>query len=127
MTQLNNTSYEVIPDKLLIDSRHPVDVKTVKIKANQGIVKRGTVFSFTNTSEYIVFGTALVDPQTSAKANCIIADDIYTTSADATVTAVAYISGNFNKNEFIVKEGSTLEASDIEDLRAAGIFVSSSN
>lgn len=126
MTQLNNTLYEVTPDKLIIDSSHPIDVKVISLSANQGTVKRGTVISLTNTAEYIVFGAALVDPQTSSKANCIIADEVDTTSQAATVTAVAYISGHYNKNELIVKEGSSLAVVDIEDLRNAGIFISSS-
>lgn len=124
-TLLNNTLYDVTPDKLIIDSKHPLDVKIISIKANQGTVKRGTLLSLTNTDEYIVFGTTLVDPQTSSKANCIIADDVDTVSAAASVNAVVYISGHFNKNAFIVKEGSTMDAGDMEDLRAAGIFVSS--
>lgn len=125
-TLMNNTSYEVVPDKLIIDSKHPIDVKVVKIKANQGTVKRGTVLSLTNTNEYVVFGTALVNPQTSSKANCVVAEDIDTTSTDATVSVQVYISGSLNKNVLIVKDGSSLAASDIEDLRNAGIFVSSS-
>lgn len=127
MTLLNKTSYEVVPDKLVIDSRHPVDVKIVSIKANQGLVKRGTVLSSTNTNEYIVFGTVLVDPQTSSKANCVVAEDVDTTSGGATVPVEAYISGHLNKNVLIVKEGSSLAVTDIEDLRNSGIFVSSSN
>jgi hypothetical protein len=124
-TLLNNTSYEVTPDHLIIDSNHPVDVKVVKIPANQGTVKRGTVISLTNTNEYLVFGTGLVAPQTSAKANGIVAEDVDTTSTDATVSVIIYISGHFNKNVLTVKAGS-LAVTDLEDLRNAGIFVSSS-
>lgn len=127
MTLLNNTSYEVVPDKLIIDSRHPLDVKTVKINANQGIIKRGTVLSFVEpTAEYIVFGTTLAEGQTSSKANCIVADTIDTTSIGDTVVATVYISGNFNKNELIIADVSTLSSSAIEELRTSGIFVSSS-
>jgi len=127
MTLLNNTSYEVVPDKLIIDSRHPLDVKVASIKANQGIVKRGTVLSLTNTNEYIVFGTVLVDPQTSSKVNCVVSEDVDTTSDGATVPVEVYISGHLNKNILIVQEGSSLKVTDIEDLRSSGIFVSSSN
>ena len=123
-TLLNNTLYEVTPDKLIIDSKQPLDVKIISIKANQGKLKRGTVISLTNTEEYVVFGS-LVAAQTTAKANCIIADEVDTTSTTATANAVVYISGNFNKNALIVTEGSSLDAGDIEDLRAVGIFVMS--
>ena len=127
MTQLNSTSYEVVPDKLIIDSKHPIDVKAVAIKANQGIVKRGTVLSIVApTNEHIVFGTTLTEGQTSAKANCIVADDVDTTSTEATVTAVTYISGNFNKNVLTIAEGSNLDVANIEELRNSGVFVTSS-
>ena len=124
-TLLNNTVYEVTPDNLILDSKQPLDAKIISVKANQGKLKRGTVLSLTNTEEYVVFGTGLVAPQTAAKANCIIADDVDTTTTAATENAVVYISGNFNKNSLIVTEGSSLDAGDIEDLRAAGIFVMS--
>jgi hypothetical protein len=126
MIDMNSTSYTVTPDKLIIDSKHPIDVKVVSIAANQGSIKRGTVLSFTNTKEYLVFGTTLVAPQTSAKANCIVAESVDTTSSNATVSIEIYISGNFNKNELIVKAESSLAASDLEDLRSSGIFTSSS-
>jgi hypothetical protein len=126
MELMNKPSYEEAPDKLIIDFRHPLDIKTIQLAANQGTVKRGTVISSVDpTHDYVVYGSVLTEGQT-AKANCIIADDVDTTSTDAKVTAVVYISGNFNKNEFIVKDGSTLDATNIEHLRNAGIYVSSS-
>lgn len=126
MDFLNKTSYEVKPDKLIIDGRHPIDVKIVPILSNQDIVKRGTVLSLTDTGEYIVFGTDLVAPQTSSKVNCIVAEDVDTASSENTVSVQVYISGHFNQNVFTLKNGSNLETGDVEDLRAAGIFVSSS-
>jgi predicted acyltransferase (DUF342 family) len=126
MELLNNKSYDVMPDKLIIDFRHPLDIKTVQVAANQGTLKRGTVLSIVEpTLDYVVFGSALAAGQT-AKANCIIADDVLTTATDAKVTVVVYISGNFNKNELIIAEGSTLDAAQVENLRNAGIFVTSS-
>lgn len=127
MTLLNNTSYEVKPDNLIVDSKHPVDVKTVKIKANQGIVKRGTVLSFAEpTDEYIVFGTTLAGGQTSSKANCIVADEVDTTSTSPTVVVTVYVSGHFNKGELITSGVTTLDATSIQELRAFGVFVSCS-
>lgn len=125
-TLLNNELYAVTPDNLIYDSKHPIDVKNISVAANQGTVKKGTVLALTNTDEYLVFGTALVAPQTSSKANCIVTEDVDTTSTGTTVNLTVYISGSFNKNALLVKTGSSLAASDIEDLRAAGIFVSSS-
>ncbi len=125
MELMNKPSYEVTPDKLIIDFRHPLDIKTVQLVANQGTVKRGTVLSLVNpTNNYVVYGSALPEGQT-AKANCIIADDVDTVSTEAKVTAVVYVSGNFNKNELIVKNDSTLDDMNIEHLRNAGIYVSS--
>lgn len=126
MELMNKPSYDVTPDKLIIDFRHPLDINTVQVAANQNTLKRGTVLSIVEpTKDYVVYGSVLAEGQT-AKANCIIADDVDTTSTEAKVTAVVYISGNFNKNELIVKDGSTLDASNIEHLRNAGIYVSSS-
>jgi hypothetical protein len=126
MELMNKPSYEVTPDKLIIDFRHPLDIKTVQLAANQGTVKRGTVISIVDpTHDYVVYGSVLAEGQT-ANANCIIADDVDTTSTEAKVTVVVYISGNFNKNELIIKDGSTLDATNIEHLRNAGIYVSSS-
>jgi hypothetical protein len=126
MELLNNKSYDVMPDKLIIDFRHPLDIKTVQVAANQGTLKRGTVLSIVEpTLDYVVFGSALTAGQT-AKANCIIADDVLTTATDPKITVVVYISGNFNKNELIIAEGSTLDAAQVENLRNAGIFVTSS-
>lgn len=124
MDLLNKTSYEVTPDKLIIDGKHPIDVKVVPIKANQGIIQRGTVLSLTDTNEYIVLGTKLEEPQTLSNANCIVAETVDTDSLENMVPAQVYISGHFNQNAFIGK--SNLEARDVEDLRVAGIFVSSS-
>jgi len=123
---LNQTSYEVVPDKLIIDSKHPLDVKTVKIKTNQGIVKRGTILSLVSpTNEYVVYGSTLQEGETS-KANCVVSDEVDTTSTGTDVVVTVYISGNLNRNELIVKEGATLSAASIEELRASGIFVTSS-
>ncbi|BCJ98104.1 head decoration protein [Anaerocolumna chitinilytica] len=127
MELLNQDSYEVKPDKLIYDSKHPIDVKTIKLKANQGIVKRGTVISLVSpTNDYIVFGTTLTSGQDSSKANGIISDDVDTTSTTGDVTAVVYISGHFNRNELIVAAGHELSLTDEETLRAVGIFLSSS-
>lgn len=125
MILMNNTSYSVAPDKLVVDSKHPIDVKIISVAANQGTIKRGTVLSLTNTNEYLVFGTELQAPQTSAKANCVVAADTDTTSTSGTVPVEVYIAGNLNKNVMTVKDGSSLAATDIEDLRNSGIFVTS--
>lgn len=127
MKQLNSTAYTVESDKLIVDGKHPIDVNVVSIAVNQGTVKRGTVLSITNTNEYIVLGTALVNPQTSAKANCVVAEDVDTTGASGTVAVEVYLSGHFNKNVLLAKDGYSIAAADIEDLRTSGIFVSSAN
>lgn len=127
MELMNKTSYEVVTDKLIIDFNHPLDIKTVQLNSNQGTVKRGTLLSLVEpTHTYVKFGAALAEGQTS-KANCIVADEIDTTTADLKVTAVAYSSGNFNSNELIITVGSTLDITSIEELRNAGIYLSSSN
>lgn len=127
MDLLNKTSYSITPDSLIIDFKHPLDIKTVQVAANQGIVKRGTLLSLVEPAHtYVKFGETLAEGQT-AKANCIVADDVDTTSSDPKVTGVVYISGNFNKNELVVTEGSTLDVTSVEDLRNAGIYLSSSN
>lgn len=123
---LNSTAYEIKPDNLIQDSKHPIDVTTVAIATGGGVVKRGTVLALTSEGSYVTLGTSLVD--VTGKANCIVSDDTDTGETVGNTTGISvYISGSFNKNNLLVKEGYTLTQVDIEDLRNAGIFVSSAN
>lgn len=124
---LNSTAYDVKPDSLIQDSKHPIDVTTVSVDTGVGVLRRGTVLSLTSENKYVVMGTTLGSGVT-AKANCVVCDDVDTTASTGGTTAVpVYISGSLNKNALTVEEGYTLTQTDIEDLRNAGIFISSAN
>lgn len=123
---LNSTAYEVKPDSLIQDSKHPIDVTTVSVATGGGILKRGTVLSLTSENKYVVTGSTLVGGVT-AKANCVVSDDVDTTTGGSTIAVPVYISGSLNKNALTVEASYTLIQADIEDLRNAGIFISSAN
>lgn len=61
----------------------------VKIASSEGKLPRGTILTTEDGSEYKALTT-----ETKDKANCILADDVDATEAEA--VAVAYTSGNFN-------------------------------
>lgn len=123
---LNKTAYEVKPDSLIQDSKHPIDVTTVSVATGVGVLKRGTVLSLTSENKYVVTGSTLGGVVT-AKANCVVSDDVDTTTGGSTTAVPVYISGSLNKNALTVEAGYTLTPIDIEDLRNSGIFVSSAN
>ena len=120
---LNRDAYEVKPDNLIISSKHPTDIKIIKVKANQGVLERGTVFSLIDNN-YVVYGSA---SNSIENANCILSDRIDTTSDGEEEVAVSvYISGHFNSNELSLYPGTSLDLKSKETLRMLGIYLSSS-
>lgn len=124
---LTSTAYEVKPDSLIQDAKHPIDVNVVSVATGSGILRRGTVLSLTSENKYVVTGSALTGGVT-AKANCVVCDDVDTAvTIGNTVAVPVYISGSLNRNALTVADSYTLTQADIEDLRNAGIFISSAN
>lgn len=81
-------------------------------------LKRGTVLALNADGKCVVLSAN----SAGAKANAILAEDI-TTSKTATVVAVAYRKGHFNRNALITGGEYELSASDEEDLRTKGIYL----
>lgn len=127
MELLNSKAGEYVPDKLILNAKHPIDVKSIAIANGRGVIARGTVLSLVKeTGAYVVCGNT-VEGKTVV-ANCIVAEDVDTGStATGTSPCCIYISGSFNQNSLIVKTDYTMTATDIENLRSAGIFVGSAN
>jgi hypothetical protein len=110
-------------DNLVAGTTIPVEIKSVKLKAGQGVLQRGSVLGIISSSKLAV----LVDSTAtdgSQVADCILTDDVDTGAAGATedVVATAYTSGLFNRQALIF--GGTDTADQHEDtLREKGIFL----
>lgn len=85
------------------------------ILSGQGVLKRGTALAINAAGKMVILGTD------SATANCILAEDVDATSADA--SAMVYLSGHFNANKLAVKASHTITAAEIEAFRSAGIYL----
>lgn len=125
---LNETIGTLEYDSLIFDGKHPIDVKTVKIRAGQGTLLRGTVLALSEGTggdgAMAILGTAAGTDETLT-ANCILADDIDTgAETGEAVVGTAYRSGHFTRQKLIVKDGYTLTAKDEEALRNGGIYLS---
>lgn len=134
--RLDETLGHVGPDNLIADMYPPTDVFSVKLKAGQGELQRGTLLASGDN------GMTMIAAATTGKANAVLAEPVDTGEAAAndtaggadsedtgtakaeTVTAIAYRTGHFNTNRLIVAEGYEITAADREALRVAGILTS---
>lgn len=120
MNLINTNAGEVSYNNLINDTSIPVLTKSVKLKANQGVILKGTVLG-------VISADGLAVPVDSSKADgseradCILTDDIDTGTADPVVTT-AYSSGLFNSKALIVGGSDTVETHERE-LRTLGIFL----
>ena len=104
-----------VSDNLIVDINPPAEVMAVKVKAGEGVLKRGSLLSLA--------GGVCSLMNTGGTANCILAEDVDATQA---ANALAYRTGHFAINKLIVKEGYTITAADKEALRDVGILLSES-
>ncbi|WP_068775767.1 head decoration protein [Paenibacillus sp. FJAT-26967] len=111
------------PRNLFFDTTHPKDVKSVTLKAGQGILEWGTVVG-------VITATGLAVPVNStATDGSELADSILTDSIDTgtggaaqnTVTT-AYSSGSFNRQALKFGGADTAEKHETR-LRSLGIFM----
>ncbi len=114
---LVNKVGEIGQDNLIAKLFPPAETFGVTIAAGQGELARGTV-RVRGTDGY-----AILDAAGTGKANCILADPVDASGAEA-VTGVAYRTGHFNSNALITAEGYELTADDREELRKGGILLS---
>ncbi|BBF41997.1 hypothetical protein lbkm_0679 [Lachnospiraceae bacterium KM106-2] len=110
---LNNEAYKVVDDNLVFDSKHPIDVKNVTLKADQGALARGTVLSFDETTK-----TYEKLSSTATNANCIVADAV----AEGETVVTVYTSGSFNSNAINTNDV-TLDEVTKNKLRELGIYL----
>lgn len=103
-------------DNLIAKLFPPATTFGVTIPAGAGELKRGTVLAL-NGDAY-----AVLDADTTGKANCVLADDV-DASGDEAVTGVAYRTGHFNRKALIVGDDYTMTIADEEELRKGGILL----
>jgi hypothetical protein len=114
--KLNETIGAVEYDGIINSACH-ADVVTVKLKAGQGVLKRGTIVSGEPGTELEALNKTL----TVSTLPYILTED---TDATAATVATAYRTGHFNRNKLITADGYTLTAADEGLLRACGILLS---
>lgn len=115
-------------DGLIVANEPVADVFTVTIKEATAAAtyKRGTVLALpagtAGDGKMVILGPTAATNETLT-ANCILAEDVEVgTTAD--VTVLAYRTGHFARNKLAVASGYTLNATDEEELRKAGILLS---
>lgn len=125
MSRLDERVHEMEYDGLVNSVYLPADTFVVKLKAGQGVLKRGTALALSGgeagTGQMVILGTAAAANE-ALTANCILCDDTDTGTGDA-VAALAYRTGHFNGNRLIVAEGYSITAADKEHLRSGGILL----
>lgn len=111
VNNLYGTIGESNVDNLVADISFPLQTGSAILKADQGLLLRGTLLGKEVGGEFVK-ATATVD------ANCILADDIMVDASP--VTVVTYISGAFSKNALIAENDVTEHQ---EKLRTEGIYI----
>lgn len=123
--KLYETVGSIAYDNLIVDNFPPADVYSVTVTSGEGKLTRGTVLALSTgtagTGKMRILGTTAGSNET-LDANCILAEDVDATSADA--TALAYRTGHFNRQALIVKTEYTFKLADEEALRKGGILLS---
>lgn len=106
-----------------VDAKTAGALKVVASGAGTGEINAASVTPVVDSSytpaanDYVLYQAA-----DDYEANCILAEDIDATSADA--TAQVFVNGHFNKNKLTYKSGYTLTAAAREEFRALGILLS---
>ncbi|MCE4048031.1 head decoration protein [Bacillus sp. Au-Bac7] len=117
--ELNGVVGEIGYDNLFAGTSVPVNVKGVRLKSGQGLLVRGTVLA-------IEAATGLAVKVDSTKtggvesADCILTDNVDTTSSD--VVSTAYSSGLFNRKALVFGGTDTADKHE-KTLRTLGIYL----
>ncbi|MFY0545461.1 head decoration protein [Brevibacillus sp. H7] len=113
--QADSVSYDNLFSMPSVD----IQIKSVTLKSGQGVLKRGTVLGIITASGLAV---KVDSGQTdgSQTSNCILTDDVDTTSGN--VVATAYSAGTFNRSALIFG-GTDTAAIHETRLRELGIFL----
>ncbi len=115
---------EMVQDNLIANLNVKIITATAVISSGAGKLVRGTILALSGstagTGEFVPLGTTAQSNETLT-ANCILAEDVDASTADA--VAEVYVAGCFNKNALTVNSGYTMSAADIQDLRKGGIYL----
>ena len=108
----------------LINSTTPPAITTgIRVRANQGVLRRGTVMSISSlNNEMVVLGRNAAGGETLTP-NCILTDPV-DTGTGAAVPSTAYRTGHFNRQALITHGGRALTRAEEETLRNGGILLS---
>lgn len=124
MPNLFDGNYGESPvDNLFYDTTHPKDVKSVVLKAGQGILLRGTVLGLA-TADGLASVVNSTKTDGTELADSILTDNVDTGVAGATenVVMTAYSSGSFNRLALIFGGTDTADKHETR-LRSLGIFI----
>jgi len=115
-------------ENLFAGTTPPADVFSVKVRAGQGTLIRGTALALVSggdkSGEMVVLGTAAGTSETLT-ANCVLAESVDTgDSAGSAVHGLGYRTGHFIGNRLTVKDSYTITQNDKEALRKGGILLS---
>lgn len=116
MEQLNKTVYEVEPDRLIYDGKHPIDGTSITITTDgksEVKVKRGQVIDEA-AGKYSVHAEG-------GKPAAIAAENITIAPGNTEAVVQAYISGPFREDAVIASP--ELTDADIQELRNKGIYL----
>jgi len=102
------------PDDLVCGTQPPLRVGGAVLKANAGALKRGTILAKGADGKLDILGN-----DETAEAYGILTDDTPESAEDLPVEI--YISGMFNLNKLIAKEGYDITEKDKDALRKYGI------
>lgn len=118
MSLLNKEAYTVTPDKLIYDSKHPIDSDAIAVSlgegaASDGTISRGQVIDVSS-------GTYSVHANGGTPSAIAAEDTDYAEGATSVIVPV-YTSGSFRESEVIADPALTEQ--NIETLRDKGIFL----
>mgnify|MGYP004517369253 CR=1 FL=1 len=124
-------NYEVMGEVKCANIWNSVDVpvitglRTIRKLSAAATYKAGTALALSGGTagdgKLVILGTAAASNETLT-ANCILAEDVEV-GTDADVQALVYLSGHANANKLAVASSHTITAAEIEDFRAAGIYL----
>lgn len=112
------------PDSLIASADFPILKEGIGLKANQGVLKRGTLIAKGNNGAGYIAGKD-VSPVTTTIFG-ILTDDVDTGNEDSVtnIPATCYITGVFNK-EAIQLHGEALISTYADDMRKLSLFTKS--
>lgn len=114
---LNKEAYTMAKDKLVYDSKHPIDGKNVTVKitvSEAGTIKRGQIIDLASDGTYALHAN-------NGDPCAIVAADADYKADDTTVVCEVYTSGAFRKSEIIATPD--INTAGCDKLRARGIFL----